>query len=220
MHENHPIRVRISSGFPPHSNEIELDWEQFQDWNERENSQADYIQIESDSDISTRPSRRKKRRKTRHKKKKVSQLFNLTAKIADLLPSLEIEKIQHEENAPWTKNLNSSIKIHISELDKQKEITQHKELIQRLIEYQNINNIIIYFNDSKNEKTNNLEAGVFYTFNFNTNNSKSFSWNLGSNIEVFNVELFAIEKAFKIAFEKITRFTKNIWIFSNSQAAI
>jgi len=53
----------------------------------------------------------------------------LTAKIAGLLSSLEIEKIQHKQNAPWTKNLNSLIKIHISELNKQKETTQHKELI-------------------------------------------------------------------------------------------
>ena len=220
MHENHPIRLRVSSGFPSYSNGIELDWEQFQDWNERENSQTDYIQIKSDSDMSTRPSRRKKRRKTRHKKKKVSQLFNLTAKIADLLPSLEIEKIQHEEDTPWAKNLSSLIKIHVSELDKQKETTQHKELVQRLIEYQNINNIIIYSDGSKNEKTNNLGAGIFCTVNFNADNSESLSWNLGSSIEVFNAELFAIEKAFKIAFGKITRFTKNIWIFSDSQAAI
>jgi len=71
MHENHPIRLRVSSNFPPHSNEIELDWEQFQDWNKIENSQIDYIQIESSSDSSSRPSRRRrKRRKTRHKKKK------------------------------------------------------------------------------------------------------------------------------------------------------
>ena len=129
MHENHPIRLRVSSGFPPHSNGVELDWEQFQDWNERENSQTDYIQVELDSDLSPRPSRRRKRRKTRYKKKKVSQLFNLTTKIADLLPSLKIEKIQHEENAPWAKNLNSLINIHISKLNKQKETTQHKELI-------------------------------------------------------------------------------------------
>src|SRR5436189_5710311 len=170
MHENHPIRLRVSSGFPPHSNGVELDWEQFQDWNERENSQTDYIQVELSSDLSPGTSRRRKRRKTRHKKKKVSQLFNLTAKIANLLSSLEIEKIQHEENTSWIKNLNSSIKIYISELDKQKETIQHKELIQRLIEYQNINNIIIYSNDSKNEKINNLRAGVFYTLNFNINN--------------------------------------------------
>ena len=36
MHENHPIKLRVSSSFPPHSNGMELDWEQFQDWNERE----------------------------------------------------------------------------------------------------------------------------------------------------------------------------------------
>src|SRR5436189_4036419 len=168
MHENHPIRLRVSSSFPPYSNGMELDWEQFQDWNEREieNSQANYIQTGSSSESSSESSRRRrKRRKTRHKKKKkkVSQLFNLTAKIADLLPSLKIEKIQHEENAPWIKNLNSLINIHISELDKQKEAIQHKELIQKLVEYQNINNIITYSDGSKNEKINNLKSGIFYT---------------------------------------------------------
>ena len=43
IHENYPIKLRILSGFPPHLNEIELDWDQFQDWNKRENSQASYI---------------------------------------------------------------------------------------------------------------------------------------------------------------------------------
>src|SRR5204862_2889522 len=224
MHENHPIKLRVSSSFPPHLNGMKLNWEQFQDWNEKEikNSQINYVHIDSGSDSSSRPSkRRRKRRKTRHKKKKkVSQLFNLTAKIADLLSSLKIEKIQHEENAPWIKNLNSLINIHISELNKQKEAIQHKELIQKLVKYQNINNIIIYSNGSKNEKINNLEAGIFYTTNFNIDNSESLSWNLGSNIEVFDAKLFAIEKAFKIAFERINKFTKNIWVFSDSQAAI
>ena len=223
MHENHPIRQRVLSSFPPHSNGIELDWEQFQDWNEPnyENNQNDYIQINSNSDLSPEPiQRRRKRRKTKHKKKKVSQLFKISAKIAGLLSFLEIEKIQHEENTPWAKSLDSLIKIHISELNKQKETIEHKELIQKLIEYQNINNIIIYFDGSKNEKINNLRAGIFCIMNFNIDNSKSLSWNLGLSIEVFNAELFAIEKAFKIAFKKITKFIKNIWIFSNSQAII
>ena len=57
------------------------------------------------------------------------QLFKVTIKIAGLLPSLEIEKIQHEENTSWTKSLDLLIKIHISELNKQKEIIEHKELI-------------------------------------------------------------------------------------------
>ena len=34
MHENHSIKLRVSSSFPLFLNKIELDWEQFQDWNE------------------------------------------------------------------------------------------------------------------------------------------------------------------------------------------
>ena len=50
-----------------------------------------------------------------------------------------------------------------------------------------------------------MGVGIFYTTNFNIDNSGSLSWNLGSNIEVFDAELFAIEKAFKIAFERICK---------------
>ena len=39
-------------------------------------------------------------------------------------------------------------------------------------------------------------------------------------MEVFDAELFAIEKAFKLALNQISIFTEDIWIFSDSQAAI
>ena len=39
-------------------------------------------------------------------------------------------------------------------------------------------------------------------------------------MKVFNTELFAIEKAFKIAWENKQLNTDKIWIFSDSQAAI
>ena len=39
-------------------------------------------------------------------------------------------------------------------------------------------------------------------------------------MEVFNAELFAIEKAFKIAWENKQLNTDKVWIFSNNQAAI
>ena len=39
-------------------------------------------------------------------------------------------------------------------------------------------------------------------------------------MEVFDAELFALEKAFKLAFNQISFFTEDIWIFSDSQAAI
>ena len=116
--------------------------------------------------------------------------------------------------------MNSLIDIKISELSKKEEAIQHKNQIQNLIKYQNVNNLIIYSDGSKCEKTGNLGAGVFYTKNFNMENSESQSWNLGSHMEVFDAELFALGKAFKIAFNQISLFTKDIWIFSDSQAAI
>ena len=48
-----------------------------------------------------------------------------------------------------------------------------------------------------------MGAGVYYTTNFATNQfqSQAYSWNLGAGMEVFDAELFAIEKTFKIAWE-------------------
>ena len=77
---------------------------------------------------------------------------------------------------------------------------------------------MIYSNGSKNEQLNKLGAGIIYITNFIKN--QSFSWNLGSGMEVFNAELFAIEKAFKLAWENKQLNIDKIWIFSNSQAAI
>ena len=39
-------------------------------------------------------------------------------------------------------------------------------------------------------------------------------------MEVFNAELFTIEKAFKIAWENKQLNTDKVWIFLNNQAAI
>ena len=39
-------------------------------------------------------------------------------------------------------------------------------------------------------------------------------------MKVFDAELFAMEKAFKLAFNQISFYIKDIWIFSNSQAVI
>ena len=193
------------------SNEIELDWSQFLDWNETEDSQHSHVY----SELST-PSSKKKRKRKISKKKQVSQLFRITASIANLLSSLKTETISHKEDTSWKESLNSLININISELSKEKEAIQHKNLIQKLIKYQNINNIIIYSDDSKNEKTSNLDAGIFYTKNFATENSESLSWNLNSHMKIFNAELFAIEKAFKLASDQMSFYTENIWVFSNS----
>ena len=63
-----------------------------------------------------------------------------------------------------------------------------------------------------------MEVDVVYTINFVKN--QNFLWNLKVGIKVFNAELFAIEKAFKIAWKNRQLNIDKIWIFSNNQAAI
>ena len=60
-------------------------------------------------------------------------------------------------------------------------------------------NIIIYSDNSKNEQINKLKAGILYTTNFVKN--QSYSWNLKTDMKVFDAELFAIEKVFKITWK-------------------
>src|SRR6266487_320073 len=221
--KNHPIRLRVSTSFPPYNNEAELDWNKYLDWNEKNQAietEIAEISSNSSSEFEQRQRHRKKRRKIKRKsKKEVSQLFKITSKIAELLPSLKTERIKQKWNAPWTQNLTSLIDIQISELDKEKTATLHHNKIQKILKNnENNSNIILYSDGSKNEQLNKLGAGVIYTTNLAIN--QSFSWNLGSGMEVFDAELFAIEKAFEIAFNNRQLNTEKVWIFSDSQAAI
>src|SRR5436190_10385734 len=75
MHDKHPIRLRVSSGFPLFNNGIDLNWSEFLDWNETEDSQYNHIISES-STVS--PSLRRRKRRRISKKKQVSQLFRIT----------------------------------------------------------------------------------------------------------------------------------------------
>ena len=133
MHEKYPIRLRVSSGFPPFKNGIDLDWSQFLDWNEKEDSQQNHVNLESPT--ASPSSRRRRKRRRINKKKHVSQLFKITTSIADLLPSLKIEEIFHKADTSWKESLGSLININISELSKEKEAIFHKSHIQELIKY-------------------------------------------------------------------------------------
>ena len=67
--KNHPIRLRVSSSFPPYNNGAELDWEKYLDWNENNQSvEAEIAELNIDSDSENR--HRKKRRKIKKKLKK------------------------------------------------------------------------------------------------------------------------------------------------------
>ena len=71
-----------------------------------------------------------------------------------------------------------------------------------------------------NDEYMNVRADIFYTKNFSAENSESLSWNLDSHMKVFDAELFAMKKTFKLAYSQLFFFVRDIWIFSDSQAAI
>jgi hypothetical protein len=81
MHENHPIRLRVSSSFPPFSNGIELDWSQYLDWDETEDD-SNYALVNSNIELPLESIKRRKKRRI-SKKKQVSQLFKVIASIAN-----------------------------------------------------------------------------------------------------------------------------------------
>ena len=64
MHENHSIRLRVSSSFSPFSNEIELDWTQFLDWNETEDD-SNHILVNFDSELPSKSIKRRKKKKNK-----------------------------------------------------------------------------------------------------------------------------------------------------------
>jgi len=74
---------------------------------------------------------------------------------------------------------------------------------------------VIYTDGSKIQT--NVGAGIAY---MSGRNSGEKSWNLGNSLEVFDAELFAIFQALKWTQSFDLRKTKDIWIFSDSQAAI
>ncbi len=152
-------------------------------------------------------------------KKEVSQLFKITSQISDLLLSLKTERIKQKWNASWSQNLASLISIQISELDKKKTAVLYHNKIQKILTNNEDNsNIILYSDEFKNEQSNKLKADVIYITNLIIN--QSFSWNLESEMKVFDAELFAIKKVFEIAFNNRQLNTEKVWIFSDNQAAI
>ena len=67
-------------------------------------------------------------------------------------------------------------------------------------------------------ETGNTGAGIFFINTFER--SEWQAWNLGSNMEVFDAELFVIKQVMQLTSKQISFQIENIWIFSDSQTAI
>ena len=107
--------------------------------------------------------------------------------------------------------------IEISEDSKEELVEKYQKMISEFQKDQHNDRIIIYTDRLKLE-TNQINAGLIYTTNFSYYQWKA--WNLGLKCEVFDAELFVIKKVIDFAYEKTDIWTREIWIFSNNQAAL
>src|SRR5215469_13250381 len=62
-------------------------------------------------------------------------------------------------------------------------------------------------------------AGIFIA-NSDFSKQNSLAWNLGKECEVYDAEIFAIYKALEIGNDRVDIETLDIWVFSDSQAAL
>jgi hypothetical protein len=113
-----------------------------------------------------------------------------------ILPSLKTERIEDKIIQPWKPNLKSKIEISIAQESKEKQKKIHQEKVKQLIQDKRNKRLIIYSDGSKSE-SGIIGSGIFHLNE--SQNSELQYWNLGQEMEVFDAELFAIEKSFKWA---------------------
>ena len=115
---------------------------------------------------------------------------------------------------PWQK---SAI---LTEIDSNFKIITALNYRERVVQLQQnySENIIIYFDDFKSDC--NAEAAAYISFSIE--NQQLYYWHLNKTTEVFDIELFAMLKSLQQARSLInsSNIVKNVWIFSDSQAAI
>jgi ribonuclease HI len=115
-------------------------------------------------------------------------------------------------------DLEDLIEINIPDLSKEAQALVHKHLIGQWLQDPLDNKVIIYTDGSQLESGFN-GAGLLLT-NSNFSDQVSSAWNLGLECEVYDAELYAIYKALQMGIDKFKLATLDLWIFSDSQAAL
>jgi ribonuclease HI len=121
-------------------------------------------------------------------------------------------------------DLDKLIDISISDLSKEQQAKIHNDKINQWIaasatDRSIIDDKIISYSDGSQSDRGYNGAGLFLT-NSSFSNQESMSWNLGQECEVYDAELFAIYKALEIGLQRSMVSTIDLWIFSDSQAAL
>jgi ribonuclease HI len=119
-------------------------------------------------------------------------------------------------------DLDELIDISISDLSKEQQAKVHNDQINQWITASSrsiIDDKIISYSDGSQSDRGYNGAGLFLT-NSGFSNQESLAWNLGQECEVYDAELFAIYKALEIGLQRSLVSTIDLWIFSDSQAAL
>jgi hypothetical protein len=120
-------------------------------------------------------------------------------------------------------DLEELIDISISDLSKEQQAKIHNSQINQWIAASSTGSVIddkiISYSDGSQSDRGYNGAGFFLT-NSSFSNQESMSWNLGLECEVYDAELFAIYKALDIGLQRSMVSTIDLWIFSDSQAAL
>jgi Ribonuclease HI len=218
MHKNHPIAARIPSDFPPYTGTSEYHQKNFLKWKNIKSGDDGEESNESENEGDTSESgsdyqnpRRKRQKKKRKNIKMIfpSQLTRLIGGLKEIDSSYKnLEKTAFEWSKPWAPKTESMATITVSNMKKKAENESHKKLINELNKK---SNCLIFYTDGSKMET---QAGAGITSNRNHNQQ----WSLGKKCEVFDAELFALQKASELAIGHTQH--SEIWIFSDSQAAL
>ena len=219
MQNSHPVKQRIPANSPFSSNRngiklTDFNNSQLANWNQ----QLSYSESETEPEYwSRRKKKKKKARKVKKQRKSVSQLFRLCSLLKNYFPdsnTFKVEQFNNKWNLPWQK---SAILTEIDSDSKIIAASNHRERVVQL-QQNHSENIIIYSDGSKSD----CNAGAAAYISYSIENQQLYYWHLNKTTEVFDIELFAMLKSLQQARSLInsSNTVKNVWIFSDSQAAI
>src|SRR5215472_451122 len=209
--ESHAIRSRLPENFFLNQGNIEIDRSRFLDWSTPINQDP--------------PQGRKRARedrddpeyRSRNIRKHPTQLVRLLLMIAFHPWKKQPENLA--ERNPF-QDLEDLIDINISDQSKEAQALTHRNMVNQWVNEKSVidDKIIVYSDGSQSERGYN-GAGIFLA-NSDSTKQDSLAWNLGIECEVYDAEVFAIYKALEIGCDRSDIETLDIWILSDSQAAL
>jgi ribonuclease HI len=215
FNNQHAIKKRLPKTFFLNQGNFDIDTSRYLDWSTPAYQRNTPINL----DPVDRRDREDPDYRSRNIRKHPTQLIRLLSMVA----FRTWQGLVHSLGGP-TLDLDDLIDITISDRSKEDQAIAHKNQVNKWVSATSTSRstiddkIIVYTDGSQSEKGDN-GAGLFLT-NSSFSAQESMAWNLGQECEVYDAELFAIYKALEIGNQKSMVSTLDLWIFSDSQAAL